>query len=114
MCVAHLRVWHTQTNTITNVMWTDRLRAWYSEHIKGGLVFTHVESKGLFGRAALRGQAVINNDPNNDSMPKGHPRINGVLCIPLICGQHCLIALNTLTTPHPHRLSPLKPHISRA
>jgi len=73
-------VW--QTNTITNVMWTDRLRAWYSEHVKGGLVFTHVEAQGLFGRAALRGQAVINNDPSNDTMPKGHPRVNGVACIP--------------------------------
>lgn len=87
-----------QTNTVTNVMWTDKLRAWYSEHIKGGLVFTHVEPKGLFGRAALRGQAVFNNDPNNDSMPKGHPRVNGVACIPLICGEHCSRNARSLTS----------------
>jgi len=84
-----------QTNAITNVMWTDRLRAWYSQHVKGGLVFTHVEEEGLFGRAALRGQSVVDNNPSNDSMPKGHPRVNGVASMPLLCG-----------TPHPPPFPP--------
>ncbi|GJP78285.1 hypothetical protein CLOP_g8609 [Closterium sp. NIES-67] len=75
-----------KTHAITNILWTDKLRAWFAAHAAAGLVFTDVAETGLFGRAALGGEAVWSDDPPADSLPKGHPRVNTAFAMPLICG----------------------------
>ncbi|CAI5480974.1 unnamed protein product [Closterium sp. Yama58-4] len=75
-----------KTHAITNILWTDKLRTWFAGHSAAGLVFTDVDETGLFGRAALRGEAVWSDDPPAGSLPKGHPRVNTAFAMPLICG----------------------------
>ncbi|CAI5534638.1 unnamed protein product [Closterium sp. Naga37s-1] len=75
-----------KTHAITNILWTDKLRTWFADHSAAGLVFTDVSETGLFGRAALRGEAVWSDDPPAGSLPKGHPRVNTAFAMPLICG----------------------------
>ncbi|MDX1295523.1 MAG: diguanylate cyclase, partial [Sulfurimonadaceae bacterium] len=74
---------------ITNLSWDETSRKLYEEYRKKGFEFRKLDN--LFGHVVTSGEAVISNDPENDprraGLPKGHPRIDAFLGIPVYYGE---------------------------
>lgn len=74
---------HLQTHAITNIAWTDELRAAY-ERQAPGLRFDNL--RNLFGHALTTGEPVIALDPATDprrgGLPEGHPPLRAFLGLP--------------------------------
>jgi len=79
---------YLRTHSITNIAWDEATRRFYAEHAPKGMEFTNLDT--LFGAALKTGEAVIANDPANDSraggIPPGHPPLKAFLGIPLYAG----------------------------
>ena len=73
-----------RTHAITNVAWTDELRAFYAREAPKGLEFTKLNS--LFGVVITTGEPVVANEPATDprrgGIPEGHPPLRCFLGLP--------------------------------
>lgn len=80
---------YLRTYSITNIAWDEGTRNFYAKHAPQGMEFTNLDT--LFGAALKTGEAVIANDPANDSrsggIPPGHPPLNAFMGIPLYAGR---------------------------
>jgi two-component system sensor kinase FixL len=80
---------YLKTHAITNIAWSAETRAFYEDNIATGLEFYNVDT--LFGRVMTTGEAVIANEPSEDSrsggLPPGHPDLNAFLGLPLHRGN---------------------------
>ncbi len=76
---------YLKTHAITNIAWTDDLRAWFDREAPQGLEFRNLET--LFGAAITSGEIVVTNTPEDDDraggIPEGHPPLNSFLAMPL-------------------------------
>lgn len=80
---------YLRTHSISNIAWDETTRRFYAEHAPQGMEFRNLDT--LFGAALNTGEAVIANDPVNDSrsggIPPGHPPLDAFLGIPLYAGK---------------------------
>ncbi|MDD9945886.1 MAG: ATP-binding protein [Myxococcales bacterium] len=81
---------YLKTRAITNIAWTDELRAWYRDNAPAGLEFRNLMT--LFGKVIREGAILIANDapahPSAAGVPAGHPPLDRFLGIPLYVGEH--------------------------
>lgn len=75
---------YLKTHAISRIAWDDESREFFDRHAPEGLEFRNL--KTLFGSVLTTGQAVIANDPPNDSrsggLPPGHPPLTAFLGLP--------------------------------
>jgi signal transduction histidine kinase len=69
---------------LTNIAWTDELRAFYAATAAKGMEFRNPNT--LFGEVMTSGQPLLTNDapshPKAGGIPKGHPPLNTFLGVP--------------------------------
>jgi two-component system, NtrC family, sensor kinase len=77
-----------RTHAITNIAWTDELRAYYDRMASSGIEFRNLRT--LFGAVLTSGEAVVANmpakDPRRGGLPDGHPALNAFLGLPFKSG----------------------------
>jgi signal transduction histidine kinase len=77
-----------RTHAITNIAWTDELRADYERMKASGMEFRNLRT--LFGSVLTSGEAVVANmpgkDPRRGGLPAGHPALNAFLGLPFKSG----------------------------
>jgi signal transduction histidine kinase len=75
---------YLRTYAITNIAWTDELRAQYASTVARGMEFRNL--KTLFGRVMTTGEPVLTNKPETHpsalGVPSGHPQLNAFLGVP--------------------------------
>ncbi|HEX8824927.1 MAG TPA: ATP-binding protein [Archangium sp.] len=75
---------YLSTHAITNIAWTDELRAFYAREAPTGMEFRNLRS--LFGTVMTTGEAVVANlpesDPRRGGLPEGHPPLRCFLGLP--------------------------------
>lgn len=80
---------YLKTRALTNIAWTDQLRAWFAENAPAGLEFRNLDT--LFGEVIRSGDALIANDapnhPKAKGTPLGHPPLRQFMGIPLKVGR---------------------------
>ncbi len=76
---------YVKAYAITNIAWNEEMQRLYAEQAEEGIEFTNL--KTLFGAVVTTGEAVISNDPANDTRsggtPPGHPPLKRFLGVPL-------------------------------
>ncbi|WP_051203430.1 PAS domain S-box protein [Hugenholtzia roseola] len=76
---------YLKTYAITDISWSEETRQFYQKHAEQGLEFRNLDT--LFGYALRHKEAVLSNDPKNDSrsggLPKGHPALDAFLGLPI-------------------------------
>lgn len=76
---------YLRSYAITNIAWTDELRAYYERHIAQGLEFRNPHT--LFGAVLTSGEPMIANEapthPQAGGLPPGHPDLVSFLGLPL-------------------------------
>ncbi|RUR30414.1 EAL domain-containing protein [Vreelandella andesensis] len=74
-----------KTHAITDISWDDPSRALYRKAQEDGLVFSQLNS--LYGHVLHTGEPLISNRPSHDprrgGLPKGHPSLDALLCLPV-------------------------------
>lgn len=74
-----------KTHAITDISWDDASRALYDQAKADGLVFSQLDS--LYGHVLRTGEPLISNQPSHDprrgGLPKGHPSLDALLCLPV-------------------------------
>ncbi|MDY7233303.1 ATP-binding protein [Hyalangium rubrum] len=75
---------YLRTYAITNIAWTDELRAQYAMNASRGMEFRNLQS--LFGTVMTSGQPVLANAPTShpraSGVPSGHPPLRAFLGVP--------------------------------
>jgi len=75
---------YLRTYAITNIAWTDELRAHYKLHAPRGIEFRNL--KTLFGQVMTTGEPVLTNaaptHPSASGIPSGHPPLSAFLGVP--------------------------------
>jgi signal transduction histidine kinase len=75
---------YLRTYAITNIAWTDELRAQYALNAARGMEFRNLKS--LFGQVMTTGEPVLTNTPATHSsasgVPHGHPPLRAFLGVP--------------------------------
>jgi signal transduction histidine kinase len=66
---------YMKSHAISNIAWDEESRRYHDENVKTGLNFFTFDN--LVGAAITSGQAVIANDPDNDSRRGGYPKETG-------------------------------------
>ena len=74
-----------KTHAITDISWDDASRTLYRKAQAHGLVFSQLDS--LYGHVLRTGKPLISNRPSHDprrgGLPKGHPSLDTLLCLPV-------------------------------
>ncbi|ATB33556.1 ATP-binding protein [Melittangium boletus] len=78
---------YLRTRAITNIAWTDELRALYDREAPRGFVGVEFRNlHNLFGAVLVTGQMVMTNaadkDPRRGGLPPGHPPLRAFLGLP--------------------------------
>ncbi|WP_395827313.1 ATP-binding protein [Archangium violaceum] len=75
---------YLRTYAITNIAWTDELRAFFAREAPKGMEFRNLQT--LFGAVMTSGNPVVANAPDSDprrgGLPKGHPPLRAFLGLP--------------------------------
>ncbi len=75
---------YLRTYAITNIAWTEELRAMYAQNAPRGIEFRNL--KTLFGQVITTGQTVLSNEPATHpsaiGVPSGHPPLRAFLGMP--------------------------------
>ncbi|HYI01934.1 PAS domain S-box protein, partial [Hyalangium sp.] len=75
---------YLRTYAITNIAWTDELRAQYALNAARGMEFRNL--KTLFGAVITSGEPVLTNEPvghpSSAGVPPGHPSLRSFLGVP--------------------------------
>jgi PAS domain S-box-containing protein len=75
---------YLRTYAVTNIAWTDELRAQYKQNVARGIEFRNL--KTLFGAVITTGEPVLTNDPashaSSGGIPHGHPPLRAFLGVP--------------------------------
>lgn len=75
---------YLRTYAITNIAWTDELRAQYAANVAQGMEFRNLQT--LFGAVLCTGQPVLTNTPASHpraaGVPPGHPPLRAFLGVP--------------------------------
>jgi PAS domain S-box-containing protein len=86
---------YLKTYAITDISWDAETQALYKKYEDVGMEFTNLNT--LFGHTIKTGEAVVSNDPANDTkrggLPKGHPPLNHYLGIPIHDKNNILIGM---------------------
>ncbi|NDL69041.1 sensor domain-containing phosphodiesterase [Vreelandella alkaliphila] len=74
-----------KTHAVTDISWDEASRALYCKAQADGLVFSQLDS--LYGHVLRTGEPLISNRPSHDprrgGLPKGHPSLDTLLCLPV-------------------------------
>lgn len=80
---------YLKTHAITNIAWNEETQKFYEENSRKGFEFRNLKS--LYGTVITTGKMLISNspftDPRRGGIPKGHPPINALLCLPFFSGE---------------------------
>ncbi|OJT20353.1 hypothetical protein BO221_30440 [Archangium sp. Cb G35] len=80
---------YLRTLALTNIAWTDELKALYERSTAQGMEFRNLET--LFGRVLTTGEPLVANEaatnPHAGGLPAGHPPLNAFLGLPLKSGD---------------------------
>ena len=86
---------YLKTYAITDISWDAETQALYKKYEDVGMEFTNLNT--LFGYTIKTGEAVVSNDPTNDTkrggLPHGHPPLNHYLGIPIHDKNNALIGM---------------------
>ena len=81
--------YYLKSYAASNIAWDEDSRRLYEENASSGMEFRDLNN--LFGRVILDGDVIISNSPDRDprakGLPKGHPKLNAFLGIPLYLGD---------------------------
>lgn len=81
-----------KTQAISNIAWNEETKEFYKENAPKGFEFTNHDT--LFGYSLRTGDAVLCNDPANDSrsggLPEGHPSLDTYMGIPVYYGDEMI------------------------
>ncbi|WP_455209659.1 PAS domain S-box protein [Kaarinaea lacus] len=81
---------YLKSHALTNIAWNEETSRFYEENAPQGLEFYNLNT--LFGATITSGQAVISNNPSQDSrrggLPQGHPPLNAFLGVPFFAGDN--------------------------
>jgi PAS domain S-box-containing protein len=113
---------YLKTRAVTNIAWTDELRASYREHAPKGLEFRNLNT--LFGQVLVTGEPLVANDapshPRAHGIPPGHPPLERFLGLPLKLGESLIGIAAVANRPQGYddelirRLEPLTTTITHA
>lgn len=113
---------YLKTRAVTNIAWTDELRASYREHAPKGLEFRNLNT--LFGQVLVTGEPLVANDapshPRAHGIPPGHPPLERFLGLPLKLGESLIGMAAVANRPQGYdddlirRLEPLTTTITHA
>jgi PAS domain S-box-containing protein len=113
---------YLKTRAVTNIAWTDELRASYREHAPKGLEFRNLNT--LFGQVLVTGEPLVANDapshPRAHGIPPGHPPLERFLGLPLKLGESLIGMVAVANRPQGYddelirRLEPLTTTITHA
>ncbi len=80
---------YLRSYAVTNIAWTDELRAYYDQYAAKGLEFRNLQT--LFGAVLRTGEPVLTNspatDPRRGGLPHGHPAMHAFLGLPFKSGE---------------------------
>ena len=80
---------YLRSHAITNIAWTDELKALYERSAARGMEFRNLQT--LFGHVLSTGEPLVANEagthPHAGGLPSGHPPLNAFLGLPLKSGD---------------------------